>query len=54
MLNGVSIYKPVIASQLNNQGFFSLFNPEIINRQYVYASNPPLIYGNTSAGLVRV
>jgi hypothetical protein len=54
ILNGVPIYNPVRASQLNNQGFFSLFNPEIINRQYVYASNPPLTYGNTSAGLVEI
>ncbi len=54
VLNGVPIYKPVRASQLNNQGFFSLFNPEIINKQYVYTSNPPLTYGNTSAGLVEI
>lgn len=54
MLNGVPIYNPVRASQLNNQGFFSLFNPEVISKQYVYASNPPLTYGNTSAGLVEI
>lgn len=54
ILNGVPIYKPVKASNLTNQGFFSLFNPEIINKQYVYASNPPLTYGNTSAGLVEI
>lgn len=54
VLNGVPIYKPVRASQLNNQGFFSLFNNEIINKQYVYASNPPLTYGNTSAGLIEI
>ena len=54
ILNGVPIYKPVRASQLNNQGFFSLFNPELIYKQYVYASNPPLTYGNTSAGLVEI
>ena len=54
VLNGVPIYKPVRASQLNNQGFFSLFNPEIIDKQYMYASNPPLSYGNTSAGLVEI
>ncbi len=54
ILNGVPIYNPVRASQLNNQGFFSLFNPEIIEKQYVYASNPPLTYGNTSAGLVEI
>ncbi len=54
MLNGVPIYKPVRASQLNNQGFFSLFNPELIGKQYIYASNPPLTYGNTSAGLIEI
>lgn len=54
ILNGVPIYNPVRASKLNNQGFFSLFNPEIIDNLYVYASNPPLTYGNTSAGLVEI
>lgn len=55
VLNGVPIYKPVRASNIiNNQGFFSLFNPEIIEKQYVYASNPPLTFGNTSAGLVEI
>lgn len=54
MLNGVPVYTPVRSSQLNNQGFFSLFNTEIIHQQYVYASNPPLTYGNSSAGLVEI
>lgn len=54
VLNGVPIYNPVRASNLNNQGFFSLFNTEILDKQYVYASNPPLTYGNTSAGLVEI
>lgn len=53
-LNSVPIYTPVRSSQLNNQGSFSLFNAEMIHRQYVYASNPPLTYGNTSAGLVEI
>ena len=54
VFNNVPIYNPVRASQLNNQGFFSLFNTELIDKQYVYASNPPLTYGNTSAGLVEI
>lgn len=54
VLNNVPIYNPVRSSQLNNQGFFSLFNPEIIDQLYVYASNPPLSFGNTSAGLVEI
>jgi len=54
VFNDVPIYNPVRATQLTNQGFFSLFNPEIIASQYVYASNPPLTFGNTSAGLVDI
>ena len=55
ILNGIPVYNPVRSSNLvNNQGFFSLFNPEIIDNLYVYASNPPLTYGNTSAGLVEI
>jgi hypothetical protein len=54
ILNGVPIYNPVRASNISNQGFFSLFNPEVIDNMYVYASNPPLTYGNTSAGLVEI
>ncbi len=54
ILNGVPIYNPVRASNIKNQGFFSLFNTDLIENQYVYASNPPLIYGNTSAGLVEI
>ncbi|RZT97066.1 carboxypeptidase-like protein [Ancylomarina subtilis] len=54
ILNGVPILKPVRNSQINGMGNFSLFNTEIIHKQYVYASNPPLNYGNTSAGLVEI
>jgi len=54
ILNGVPIYRPVRNSNLNNQGFFSLFNPEIIDNMYVYPSNPPLTYGNSSAGLIQI
>jgi hypothetical protein len=54
ILNNVPIYNPVRNSQINGIGNFSIFNPEIINKQYVYASNPPLTYGNTSAGLIEI
>ena len=54
VLNNVPIYNPVRNSQISGIGFFSIFNPEIVNKQYVYASNPPLTYGNTSAGLVEI
>ena len=52
--NGVPIINPIRSASLKNQGFFSLLNPEIIEKQYVYASNPSLTFGNTSAGLVEV
>ncbi|MFY7787440.1 MAG: TonB-dependent receptor [Thermoflexibacteraceae bacterium] len=54
VLNGVPIYNPVRNSQLNGLGNFSLFNTEIIQKMYVYASNPPLTFGNSSAGLIEI
>ena len=52
--NGVPIYRPVRASSLNNIGFFSIFNPEMIDVQTVYPSNPPLITGNASGGIIDI
>ncbi|GAB5410417.1 MAG: hypothetical protein BalsKO_27820 [Balneolaceae bacterium] len=52
-LNSVPIYEPVRFSQINGVGYFSILSPEIINKQYVYASNPPLSLGNSSAGLIQ-
>lgn len=54
ILNGVPVYQPVRNSQLNGIGNFSLFNTDILKQQDVYASNPPLIYGNVAAGLVDI
>lgn len=54
MLNEVPVYKPVRNSQINGIGNFSLFNTEMIEEQNVYASNPPLVYSNATAGLVEI
>lgn len=54
LLNNVPIANPVRFGDLNSQGLFSLFNTEIIDKQYVYSSNPPLTYGNSTAGLVEI
>lgn len=54
ILNGVPIYQPIRNAQINKVGNFSIFSPEIINKEYAYASNPPLTYGNTSSGLVDI
>jgi len=53
-LNGVPVLNPVRNSRIDGIGNFSLFNTEIVDKQYVYASNPPLTYGNTTAGLVEI
>lgn len=53
-INGVPIYNPANTNNLNRNGFISIFNSELINSMYVHASNPPLTYGNTTAGLVEV
>lgn len=53
-LNGSAIVNPVRNAQNTGLGNFSLLNTEIINKEYVYASNPPLNYSNASAGLVEI
>lgn len=53
-LNGVPVSNPVRNSQMNEIGFFSLFNSELIKNMFVYPSNPPLIYGNASAGIIDI
>ena len=53
-VNGAPILNPVRNGQDNGLGNFSLFNTELIDKQYVYASNPPLNFGNSSAGLVEI
>ena len=53
-LNGVPIYNPVKFTDLDNIGVFSLFNTGLIKEEFVYASNPPLTYGGSTAGLVEI
>lgn len=53
-INGSPVLNPVRNGQDNGLGNFSLFNTELIDFQYVYASNPPLTYGNSSAGIVEI
>jgi hypothetical protein len=54
VLNDVPIYNPVRNSQISGMGNFSLLNTELIKELTIYASNPPLIYGNSTAGLVEI
>ena len=53
-VNGSPVLNPVRNGRDNGLGNFSLFNTELIKKQYVYASNPPLSFGNSSAGLVEI
>lgn len=54
LIHGVPIYRPVRNSQINGIGLFSIFNTALLDQLQVYASNPPLQYGNSSAGLVEI
>lgn len=53
-LNNVPIINPVRNSQLSSLGNFSIFNTELINKMYIYSSNPPLTYGNSTGGIVEI
>jgi hypothetical protein len=52
--NGIPVSNPVRNSQINGIGYFSLFNAELIKTESIYPSNPPLVYGNTSAGMIDI
>ena len=54
IVNGMPVHNPVRLSGLDNVGVFSLFNTDMIQSQYVYASNPPLSYGNVTSGIVEI
>lgn len=54
IFNGVPVSNPVRNSQINGIGNFSLFNPEMISKMMIYGSNPPVTYGDASAGLIEI
>ncbi|MEM9675818.1 MAG: hypothetical protein AAF992_24725, partial [Bacteroidota bacterium] len=53
-MNDVPIYDAVRFAQLNGIGTFSIFNTALIKQLQVFPSNPPLEFGNTSAGLISL
>ena len=53
-LNDVPIYDAVRFAQLNGIGTFSIFNTNVIRQLQVFPSNPPLEFGNISAGLISL
>lgn len=54
VLNGINIANPVRNTQMNGMGNFSLFNTELLQSMTVFASNPPLSFGNSTAGMVDI
>lgn len=54
VIDGVPIRNPVRYTQLNGVGSFSILSTDMLEKLSVYAGNPPLTYGNTSAGLVDI
>lgn len=53
-INGVPVKNPVRNQQLNGIGNFSLFSADIVGKQFVYPSNPPLEFGNSIGGVVAL
>ena len=53
-LNDIPIYDAVKFSQLSGIGTFSIFNVNLIKNVLVFASNPPLEYGNVGSGLISL
>ncbi|MDR0603285.1 MAG: TonB-dependent receptor [Bacteroidales bacterium] len=52
-LNGVPIYYPTKGNLLNNTiASSSIFSTSLIREEEIYASNPPVYYGNVSGGVV--
>lgn len=52
--DNVPIYDAVRFSQLNGIGTFSIFNTAIVDNVQIFPGNPPLEYGNTTAGLIAI
>lgn len=53
-LNNVPITDAVRFSQLNGIGTFSIFNTAILNRVDVFPGNPPIEFGNATAGAISL
>lgn len=53
-LNNVPIYDAVRYSQLNGIGTFSIFNTSIVKDVVVFPGNPPLEFGNSTAGVISL
>ena len=53
-LNNVPVYDAIRYSQINGVGTFSLFNTALIKNVTVFPGNPPLEFGNSTAGVVSI
>ena len=54
VVEGVPVRNPVRYTQINGLGSFSIFSTELMKEQLVFASNPPLVYGQSTAGLIEL
>ncbi|MEL7004953.1 MAG: TonB-dependent receptor, partial [Bacteroidota bacterium] len=52
--NDVPIYDAIRFAGLNGIGTFSIFNTSIVKDVVVFPGNPPLEYGNTTAGVISI
>lgn len=53
-LDGVPVRDAVKYSQINGLGSFSIFHTALLESVQVFPGNPPLEYGNSSAGLISL
>ncbi len=52
--DGVPIGRPTRGINLYQQGYFSIFSTELIDRLIVYPDNPPLTLGNAAGGALEI
>lgn len=52
--DGVPIGRPTRGINLHQQGYFSIFSTELIDRLIVYPDNPPLTLGNAAGGALEI
>lgn len=55
VFNNIPILNPIKKSMdSNGKGNFSIFNTGIIKQENIYASTPPIIYGNSTSGIIEI
>lgn len=55
VFNNIPILNPIKKSMdSNGKGNFSIFNTGIVKQENIYASTPPIVYGNSTSGIIEI